>query len=326
MNSATPSHEGIVDVHQHIISDPFRSLLHRRGITGGAGEELAPWSLEQTLDTMDRCGIGVSMLSYTISGITIDDRGFLKELCRASNEALAGAIAQSPDRLGGFAFLPLPDVAGTLDEIAYAMDTLKLDGVGMHSNMGGIYPGDQRFDPVMEELDRRGSVVHLHPTDIPESGGRALPWPPYIVEFIFETCRAAANLVYSGALDRFQDVSFILSHAGGAVPFLASRLWTGEFTIPGLAERCPSGVLGCLKRFYYDTGMAANAAVFGALLETTDTGHLLFGTDYPYMPDIVIGGYLDEINRYAGFGEEDRASITGGNARDLFPRLRNGKK
>lgn len=325
MDQESINKKGIIDVHQHIVSDPFRSLLQSRGIRGGAGEELAQWSTEQVIGAMDQYGIRSSVLSYTISGINIDDMAFLATLCRESNIALAETVSANPWRFGGFAFLPLPDVDATLREIEYSLDTLKLDGVGMHSNMGGIYPGDERFDPVFEELNRRKAVVHLHPTDVPEFAARSLPWPPYIVEFVFETCRAVANLVYSGTMDRFPDVSIILSHAGGAIPFLAWRLWTGEFTVPGFKERCPSGVFGALKRFYYDTAMASNAAVFGSLRETADAGRILFGTDYPYMPEIAIGLYLNELNKENGFSGDLQEGILHSNAERLFPRLSVGE-
>ena len=317
---------GIIDVHQHIISDVFRSLLHSRGIKGGAGEELAQWSPEQAIGVMDRNGIQSSLFSYTISGIDIGDMKFLSKLCRESNIALADVISTSPERFGGFAFLPLPDVDAALKEIEYSLDTLKLDGVGMHSNMGGIYPGDERFDPVFKELNRRKAAIHMHPTDIPEHAARSLPWPPYITEFIFETCRVVANLVFSGTMDRYPDLSIILSHAGGAVPFLAWRLWTGEFTIPGFKDRCPSGVFNCLKRFYYDTAMAANAAVFGSMREVVDSDRILFGTDYPYMPEIAIELYLNELVKDNGFSKDQCMGILHSNAAELFPRLADSGK
>jgi predicted TIM-barrel fold metal-dependent hydrolase len=270
---------------------------------------------------MDEYGIQTSVVSYVLSGIDIKDSTFFHKLCRECNDYTAELISRHPTRFGGFALLPLPDVDGTLKEIAYALDELKLDGVGMHSNMGGIYPGDARFDPVFDELNRRKAVVHLHPTDIPEGRGRRPQWPPYIVEFMFETTRAVANLVYSGTMERYPDVSIILSHAGGAVPYLAWRLWTGEFTVPGLSEVAPSGVYESLKHFYYDTAMAANPGSFASLTQLVDPSRILFGTDYPYMPDYSIGEFTRQIGEYPGFSVEARAAIERDNALRLFPRL-----
>jgi predicted TIM-barrel fold metal-dependent hydrolase len=316
----------MIDVHQHLVPDIFRSMLASVGITGGAGEELAPWDEQTTLAVMDKNGIRTAIVSYVLSGITIADRMFFRRFCRACNEYLAELIRKHRDRFGGFALLPLPDVDGTLEEIAYALDVLKLDGVGMHSNMGGIYVGDERFAPVFEELNRRKAVVHLHPTDTPESHDIRPQWPPYIVEFMFETTRAVANLVYGGSMERYPDVSIIISHAGGAVPYLAWRLWTGEFTVPNLAEIAPGGVLESLKRFYYDTAMAANPGAFGSLVELVDASRIVFGTDYPYMPDYAIGEFIRQVEEYPKFDTAARVAIQHGNAMELFPRISRNMK
>lgn len=311
-----------IDTHQHLVPGVFRSLLNGVGIYGGAGEELAAWEEETTLGMMETYGITASVLSYVLSGIDIRDAAFFRRLCRECNEYLAGLTVRYPGRFGGFALLPLPDVEGALREIEYAFDVLKLDGVGMHTNMGGIYPGDPRLDPVFEELNRRGAVVHLHPTDTPGDHVLRPQWPPYIVEFIFETTRAAANLIYSGTMERYPAVSIILSHAGGAIPYLAWRLWTGHFTIPGLGEIAPAGVYDYLKRFYYDTAMASNPGTFASLTNLADPSRIVFGTDYPYMPDIAVGEFLRETDCYPGFDSGTRSGIYGGNALNLFPRFR----
>ena len=130
-----------------------------------------------------------------------------------------------------------------------------------------------------------------------------------------------ANLAYSGSMERYPDISIILSHAGGAVPYLAWRLWTGQFTIPSLSQVAPLAVYESLKRFYYDTAMAANPGTFGSLTELVGPHRIVFGTDYPYMPDYAIGEFLKQIEQHPGFDAEARAAIEQGNALELFPRL-----
>lgn len=313
-----------IDVHQHPFPNVFKSLLESIGILGGGGVEFPLWDEETTLEVMDKYDIHTSMLSYTLAAIEISDLAFYRRLARESNEYLAELINKYPGRFGGLALLPLPDVDGALKEIEYALDVLKLDGVGMHSNMGGIYPGDQEFAPVFNELNRRKAVIYLHPTDTPGNHSLRPQWPPYIVEFIFDTTRAVSNLIYSGTMEEYPDVSIILAHAGGAIPYIAWRLWTGEFSVPNFNKVAPAGVYEYLKRFYYDTGMASNSATFGALTELVEPSQIVFGTDYPYMPDMLIEKYLSEIDNYPRFDLKSKSAIVSGNALGLFPRI-NGK-
>jgi 6-methylsalicylate decarboxylase len=60
-----------------------------------------------------------------------------------------------PGRFGHFASLPLPDVAGCLDELRYALDELGSDGVIVLTNAHGSYLGDDSFEPLWAELSRR---------------------------------------------------------------------------------------------------------------------------------------------------------------------------
>lgn len=55
------------------------------------------------------------------------------------------------------------------------------------------------------------------------SRSRALGLPDSLVDFPADTTRAVAQLLYSNTFDRTPDVKYILSHAGGTVPYLAGR-------------------------------------------------------------------------------------------------------
>jgi 6-methylsalicylate decarboxylase len=127
----------------------------------------ASWSIPSALEMMDRQGIAAAVLSMVFwSGLfgDADDVAAARRLARSSNEGVAEAIRGHPDRFGGFACLPLPDVDGALAEIDYGLGTLGLDGVVLLTNANGVYLGDSRLDPVFDELNRRGAVVFLHPT------------------------------------------------------------------------------------------------------------------------------------------------------------------
>ncbi|MGA2927429.1 MAG: amidohydrolase family protein [Solirubrobacteraceae bacterium] len=96
------------------------------------------------------------------------DDAAARALARRVNESLAEIKLDRPDRFGGFASLPLPDVEGSLVELEYALDVLELDGVSLMSNAGDRYLGDSHFDALFAEMQRRAAVVFVHPTASPD--------------------------------------------------------------------------------------------------------------------------------------------------------------
>src|SRR5476649_1419042 len=161
-----------IDVHHHILPDVFwRATNDAHNPVGGITP--APWSKETTLSFMDEAGIDVAVTSISTPGVHMGDDAKARDLAREVNEISAGLIRERPDRFGGFAALPLPDVDGALRELEYSLDVLKLDGVVLFSNARGIYLGDARFQPLFEELERRRAVVFVHPTASPDSAARA---------------------------------------------------------------------------------------------------------------------------------------------------------
>ncbi len=309
-----------VDVHHHIAPPTYRSALASRGVESVGGRPIPHWDVEETLAFMERQGIETALLSISAPGVYIGDLPLARELARTCNHYLAGLVREHPRRFGAFAVLPLPDVDAALEETAYALDELGLDGVGLLSSVGGRYMGDPYYLPLFEELDRREAVVFIHP-HAPEEGPASLVGlPPSLIEFVFETTRAVASLLFNGTLERCPRVRIILPHAGGTVPFIALRLTLGQFW-PGLREHVPQGVLTYLKRLYYDTALSAAPFALRSLQELVEDSHILFGSDYPFAPEPATAATVAGLNEYPGFDEEARDAVFHRNARLLFPRL-----
>jgi len=309
-----------IDVHHHIVPPQYAATLAGRGITSTGGRPLPQWDLEANLAFMDRHGIETAMLSVSAPGVFFGDRGLAKELARTCNEYLSELMREHPQRFGALAVLPLPDVEAALAELDYALDTLKLDGVGLLSGVDGRYMGDPAYGALFDELDRRGAVIFMHPDtpDEPTTSGFALP--ASLVEFVFETTRAVSTLLFSGTLERCPNLRLILPHAGGTVPFIALRLCLGQFW-PGLQEQVPQGVIAYLQRFYYDTALSAAPFALRSLQELVDNSHILFASDYPFAPELATVATIGGLEDYDGFDGDTLASIYSGNARALFPRL-----
>jgi 6-methylsalicylate decarboxylase len=310
----------IVDLHHHVIPDFYWQASNEDGnATGG----ITPprWSLEGAIAYLDEAGIDVAVPSISTPGVHFGDDSAAWTLARRVNEYLAEIKRGRPDRFGGFAALPLPDVDASLEHLAYAFDVLDLDGVSLMTNAGGSYLGDGRFDPLFAELQRRGAVVFVHPTASPDPIAHSLGLPDALLDYPADTSRAIAKLHYSNTFARTPDVKYVFSHAGGTVPFLASRFAIVDAmdVIPGAEERGP--FVDAITRLYWDTASAFGDPVLHLLRSVTGLHNVVFGTDYPYPHDDISIGGLRALERTAELADSERGAVLGDTASRLIRRL-----
>jgi predicted TIM-barrel fold metal-dependent hydrolase len=275
------------------------------------------WSVTGVLDHMDKTGVATAILSMSPWGPHFKDVAQARDLARACNDYAAQTSRDHPGRFGLFAAMPLPDVDGALKEIAYALDTLKADGVGLMTSYGDKWPGDAVFAPVWEELNRRKAVAYFHP-NTPECCGNLVPGAqPSMLEWPYDTGRAVVSLLLSGSFVKYPDISWIFSHAGGPVPALAGRIVNMTRARPDLAQIAPQGVMHELTRLYYDTANAYFASTMAALLKFVPASQVLFGSDYPYY---TLEQNVDGLGEIA-LTQAERQAIDRGNAARLLPRF-----
>jgi len=235
---------------------------------------------------------------------------------------MADLVRRHPQRIGAYAILPLPHIDAALEELTYALDTLGLDGIGMVTNVGGTYVADTAFDPVLEELGRRGTPVFVHPAASP-----ALPHQPNfglpgsLYEFPFETVRLAAQMLYNRTLDRYPGLRWILSHGGGGIPYMAERLTYGPIIDPALAERASADPIAALRRIHYDIAMTGNRYSLPSLRALVPADRILIGTDFPFMPEWTSDENARQFQAHGGFSADELSQVDHRNAEALFPRL-----
>lgn len=304
-----------IDVHHHFNTPRWLSAVATR-------ERLNPrardWTAAQSIDEMDRNGVATSMLSITNPGLWFGDSEATRSLTRDCNDRLAVLVRDHPGRFGSFAAMPLPDVDATLSEIAYAMDVLKCDGVGLFTSYADRWLGDPAFNPVYEELDRRKALVFVHPTAPNCCGNLVADVPASLIEYGTDTSRAIASLLFTGTAARYPGIRFIFSHAGGTAPYLILRFQRLERTMKEREKRLPKGLMHELQKFHYDTALATSPVTLGALLKVVPVTQVLFGTDFPSG-----GNMVDGVQGLAecGLGTAGLRSIERDNARRLLPRL-----
>src|SRR5580698_6513704 len=267
-----------VDVHHHILPDFFwRETNEQDGPVGGIAPP--PWSKESALAFMDNAGIDVAVTSISTPGVHMGDDVRARSLARRCNELAAQLVQERPARFGGFACLPLPDIDGSLAELSYTLDVLKLDGVVLFSNARGVYLGDPLFDPVFRELERRRAVVFVHPTASPDPTAHALGLPDALLDFVVDTSRAIARLHYSNTFARTPNVKYIFSHAGGTIPYLASRFAIVDEmgAIGGQRERGTAA--DTFRRLYWDTALSWGDPILQVLRSVVGIDRVLYGSD-----------------------------------------------
>jgi 6-methylsalicylate decarboxylase len=308
---------GKIDTHQHFFPKVYVDAVGLDALARQMPNQKAPeWSPERAIAMMDANLIREGILSVS-SGPPIPDA---KTLLRKCNDTAAELRQLHPGRFGSFASLPLPDVDASLNEVAYCLEELKVDGFIIFASYDGKYLGEEHFAPLLEELNRRKTVAFVHPNDPAYPIPRIAP--ASVLEFPFETTRTATSLIIAGALTRFPNIRIILAHAGGALPYLVPRVSLSISMMPGVAEHV-GDVRAAFASFYYDTALSAGVSTISALMQVARPDHVLFGTDFPMAPTPAITYFGQELEKMsvAGFSQPD---VYRHNAARLLGRSRGG--
>lgn len=311
----------IVDTHHHIYPPNYTKTNIERLV----GDSLAlpataytGWTPNTSLDAMEKAGIATAISSITSPGIWFGD-GVEKARARARecNEYGAAMARDFPGRFGMFAAIPLPDIDGSLREIEYAFDTLKLDGIGLMTSYEGRLLGDPGFLPVFREINRRKGKVFVHPT---MSCGNLFPGigAPQI-EFPTDTTRTVTSLIFGGTAGACPDINFIFSHGGGTLAMVVQRFGriAAKLSPEERHARMPNGFEAEIRRQYYDLASIGSSPIaMASVLKMLPVSQLTYGSDVPF------GSATDIANGIAklGLSDEDLAAIRRGNALRLFPR------
>jgi 6-methylsalicylate decarboxylase len=310
-----------IDVHFHTIPTFYQQAVIAAGLGPTRKGGYPPCSPQAALEMMDANGIDYAIASVSMPGVQFCEPAAAKALARRLNEHAAEEKARFTGRFGGFAIVPMRNAADAIAEIDHALCTLKLEGVCLFANYDGIYLGDPSFDPVLEALNAHGAVAYTHPTLHPSSRAVPLKYPGFMLEYPFDTTRMAAHLIFTGALDRFPNIKFILSHGGGTLPYLPWRIASSPMIDAGLPQWPRERFAGYLKRFWYDNAIACEPSTTTALKSVAGLDKVLFGTDWPFVPPKVIAEQVAMHESSASHTATERAAIDRGNAFTLWPHL-----
>lgn len=318
VHTQLPGGRGRIDTHTHVVPPEYLAWLKTNPDYPGS---LVDWNVESALAAMDAKGIATAILSVSSPSVRWgpgDDPGHVRRLARTVNEFCGDVVREDPGHFGFFATLALPDLDASLEEARYAVDELGADGVVLLGNVDGTYVGSPRWDPLMQLLDERETVLFIHPTALP--GPRAEGITSGVVDFLADSTRAAVNLVKHDCPRRYPRLRILLSHGGGYVPYAATRIAS---MISRDADE--ADVIDQLRTFYFDTALTGGPYALPSLLAFAQHGHITFGSDWPYefRPD-QSRQFTERLDAFA-LTDEQRQAIDRGNAEQLFPRLTLGR-
>ena len=320
----------IVDFHNHYYPPPYLEAIKAGGLKvrmdydaernprlhyPGDYNILVPGhrDLDFREGVLDEHGVTRQVLTFTTPGVHYEEPTAAVRLAQIVNDSFATEVARRRHFVA-LATLPLNDPRASVLELERAMG-LGMRGAMVFSNVNGTGLDDPAYMPLWEKANELGAVVYIHPAHPLGVEAMEKYWLMPLVGFLMDTTLAAGKLVFSGIVERFPRITWVLTHMGGAVPYLAERMDRGYEAFAECRANITQKPSEYLKRFYYDTVNFDHAAQRLAI-EFAGVDHILAGSDYPHQIGS-IPKMLSSIRRLA-ITDAERAKILGGNAAGLL--------
>jgi predicted TIM-barrel fold metal-dependent hydrolase len=281
----------IVDVHAHYFPQAYTDFLLRVGgrslpeaarpLTARPVRQDDPSALLTRLQQMDEAGVQMQVLSPAASPPYADAESDAVAAARLLNDSYAALAQQYPGRFAAFVSLPLPHIDASLREMERGLDQLGMLGVAMTCSCFDRSTAEAEFEPLYEEMDRRGAVLNYHPI---QNGICS----PMINDYRFTVAVGASledsaivlHLIARRVPARYPHMRYVVPHLGGIIPMLLQRL---DNQVPRQHPDLPERPSVTARRFYYDTvGHGSQAALLCAW-QAFGADHLVAGSDYPVL-------------------------------------------
>jgi aminocarboxymuconate-semialdehyde decarboxylase len=289
-----------IDVHTHFVPETMPSganrnplwptIEHRDGnkaavIVGGKvfrAIDSRSWNADRRLQDMQADDVDVQVVSPMPELLShwfpADDADALSGHI---NRSIAELCSAHPENFIGIGMAPVQDPELAARRLA-DIKALGLCGIEIGSHINGVALGDpcmHEFYAAAEQADLAIMIHPLHPSGMERMGGR--PELAAVAAFPLETALAATSLLTHAVTERFPKLRILLSHGGGALPWILPRLRHAHGLGPPLQELFARNPVEMARTFYYDTILYDRRAL-RFLAEAVGTDHIVVGSDYPF--------------------------------------------
>ncbi|HEV2198184.1 MAG TPA: amidohydrolase family protein [Bryobacteraceae bacterium] len=305
-----------IDVHAHVWTDEYLNMMERFGVQDtsvqrnkGSGPSQA--EMDKRFAQMDAAKVSMQILSICPQAPHFEDKANAVAAARAANDLFADVVRRWPKRFAAFAALPLPHVDEALKELDRAIGQLGFIGATITTFVAGRSPATAAFAPLYEELNRRGTVLFIHPAGCaiysPMISDHHMTW---MVGAPIEDTVSILHLIEAGIPLKYPKLKIINAHLGGALPMVYQRL-DNQYVWEN--PKFPEKPSIAAKRMWYDSVGHGHIPALRAAVETLGADRIVLGTDFPYESGALYQRAVDYIG-LAGLKREDAARILDHNA------------
>lgn len=279
-----------IDMHCHFYPKKYSDELEKRDLLRVMRPPV--WeSTEARIADMDKFDIERQVLSPSTPFAYFEDDELTLYLARLNNDAMIDICKKYPDRFAGFINVPLGNVKNSIDEVKRLLNAPGVLGVGLGSHIRGKPLASPEFAPFFDEVNRLGLPVTIHP-NFPAGIENVQEYKHFFqsVGFLWETTMAVGRMAITGMLERLPNITWILSHLGGALPFVYTSMdmcQKRDATSWGMGKNAmpPKPLSEYIRKMYVDAARVVTRPILVCAIDLYSEGHVMFGSDIPYAYD-----------------------------------------
>ena len=276
-----------VDLHCHFYPAEYVNEVEKRKLFEIRTRPQLWTSVDARIADMDKYGIERQVLSLSAPFVYFEDDGLNLHLAQMVNDFVARTCRERPDRFSGFVAVPLRNIKHAIDELTRCLKAPGMLGVGVASHIKGKVLTSAEFTPFFQEVDRLGLPVMIHP-EYPLGIGKVNDYQDFYrsMGFLWETTMAVGRMALSGFFETYNNVRWILSHLGGALPFVYTSMDMCQKRNPAKEPVASRPVSDYLRNLYVDTARLVTAPILNCAMDLYGAERIVFGTDMPFAYDV----------------------------------------